>query len=161
MQGAIYQRIINDVIESSQVDFEEGGVDQATLDELKQVSALRVSACKRVSSDFSIQQDSVRSDGQNFLSLFSRSLPPFCGAEFVDIWRCVVSGRCDMTLTGRRDRASGWRRGKARYLACRAYRGSLTPLLYPCCPLTGPIGALPLSAAPPARDLRPASPNAT
>ncbi|KAI9815824.1 MAG: transcription factor IIA subunit alpha [Thelocarpon impressellum] len=35
--GPIYQRIITDVIESSQVDFEEGGVDASTLDELKQV----------------------------------------------------------------------------------------------------------------------------
>ena len=36
-QGSIYQRIISDVIESSQVDFEEGGVDPSTLEELRQV----------------------------------------------------------------------------------------------------------------------------
>ncbi|KAI9817091.1 MAG: transcription factor IIA subunit alpha [Pycnora praestabilis] len=34
--GQIYQRIIQDVISSSQVDFEEGGVDQQTLNELKE-----------------------------------------------------------------------------------------------------------------------------
>lgn len=38
-QGPIYQRIIADVIENSQVDFEESGVDRATLEELREVSA--------------------------------------------------------------------------------------------------------------------------
>lgn len=36
--GNVYQTIINDVIETSRVDFEEGGVDEAVLEELKQVS---------------------------------------------------------------------------------------------------------------------------
>ncbi|KAI9803608.1 MAG: hypothetical protein M1825_001951 [Sarcosagium campestre] len=35
--GSTYQRVISDVIESSQIDFEEGGVDIATLEELKKV----------------------------------------------------------------------------------------------------------------------------
>ena len=35
--GNVYQQIISDVIESSRVDFEEGGVDEHVLEELKQV----------------------------------------------------------------------------------------------------------------------------
>ncbi|KAF3057274.1 Transcription initiation factor IIA large subunit [Daldinia childiae] len=33
--GNVYQQIINDVLEASRVDFEEGGVDEGVLDELK------------------------------------------------------------------------------------------------------------------------------
>ncbi|KAH9906548.1 transcription factor IIA, alpha/beta subunit [Xylariomycetidae sp. FL2044] len=33
--GTVYQQIINDVIEASRTDFEEGGVDEGVLDELK------------------------------------------------------------------------------------------------------------------------------
>lgn len=33
--GAVYQQIINDVLEASRVDFEEGGVDESVLEELK------------------------------------------------------------------------------------------------------------------------------
>ena len=35
--GAVYQQIIADVVESSRVDFEEGGVDEHVLEELKLV----------------------------------------------------------------------------------------------------------------------------
>jgi hypothetical protein len=35
--GNVYSQIIGDVIESSRVDFEEGGVDEAVLEELKTV----------------------------------------------------------------------------------------------------------------------------
>jgi hypothetical protein len=35
--GNVYSQIISDVIESSRVDFEEGGVDEAVLEELKTV----------------------------------------------------------------------------------------------------------------------------
>jgi len=37
--GNIYQQIIADVVESSRVDFEEGGVDEQVLEELRQVRA--------------------------------------------------------------------------------------------------------------------------
>lgn len=37
--GTIYQQIIQDVIDSSRVDFEEGGIDEGVLEELKKVSA--------------------------------------------------------------------------------------------------------------------------
>jgi hypothetical protein len=36
--GTVYQHIIQDVVESSRVDFEEGGVDEHVLEELKLVS---------------------------------------------------------------------------------------------------------------------------
>jgi transcription initiation factor TFIIA large subunit len=36
--GNVYQQIIKDVIETSKVDFEEGGVDESVLDELARVS---------------------------------------------------------------------------------------------------------------------------
>lgn len=36
--GAVYQQIIRDVVDSSRVDFEEGGVDESVLDELSRVS---------------------------------------------------------------------------------------------------------------------------
>jgi transcription initiation factor TFIIA large subunit len=35
--GTVYQQIIADVVESSRVDFEEGGVDERVLEELKLV----------------------------------------------------------------------------------------------------------------------------
>jgi hypothetical protein len=35
--GNVYQQIIADVVESSRVDFEEGGVDEHVLEELRQV----------------------------------------------------------------------------------------------------------------------------
>jgi Transcription factor IIA, alpha/beta subunit len=35
--GGIYQQIISDVVESSRVDFEEGGVEEQVLEELRQV----------------------------------------------------------------------------------------------------------------------------
>lgn len=36
--GTVYQSIINDVIDTSRVDFEEGGVDDAVLERLRLVS---------------------------------------------------------------------------------------------------------------------------
>jgi len=36
--GNVYQQIIRDVIDTSRVDFEEGGVDEGVLDELARVS---------------------------------------------------------------------------------------------------------------------------
>lgn len=38
--GSIYQQIISDVVESSRVDFEEGGVEEQVLEELRQVRPL-------------------------------------------------------------------------------------------------------------------------
>jgi len=35
--GSVYSQIIADVVDGSRVDFEEGGVDEAVLEELKQV----------------------------------------------------------------------------------------------------------------------------
>lgn len=37
-QGEVYQRIIQEVIDTSVIDFEEAGVNASTLEELKQVS---------------------------------------------------------------------------------------------------------------------------
>ena len=39
IQGGVYAKIIQDVLEASQVDFEEGGVDQSTLDKLRKVGS--------------------------------------------------------------------------------------------------------------------------
>lgn len=36
--GGVYQQIINDVIQSSRVDFEEGAIDEAVLEQLRKVS---------------------------------------------------------------------------------------------------------------------------
>jgi hypothetical protein len=38
--GNVYQQIIADVVESSRVDFEEGGVEEGVLEELRLVSLL-------------------------------------------------------------------------------------------------------------------------
>lgn len=38
--GNVYQQIIRDVVESSRVDFEEGGVDESVLEELSKVRSL-------------------------------------------------------------------------------------------------------------------------
>jgi hypothetical protein len=42
--GAVYQSIIEEVISSSRVDFEEGGVDETVLEELRKVSHIFSSA---------------------------------------------------------------------------------------------------------------------
>jgi transcription initiation factor TFIIA large subunit len=39
--GSVYQQIISDVIDTSRVDFEEGGVDEHVLEELRMVSSFR------------------------------------------------------------------------------------------------------------------------
>jgi len=39
--GTVYSQIIEDVIDSSRVDFEEGGVEEAILIELQKVSISR------------------------------------------------------------------------------------------------------------------------
>jgi hypothetical protein len=39
-QGVVFERVIREVCEASQVDFEEGGVDQQTLEEMRQVSSM-------------------------------------------------------------------------------------------------------------------------
>ena len=39
-QGSVYQRIMDDVIDSCQVTFEEDGVNQQTLDDLRKVGSL-------------------------------------------------------------------------------------------------------------------------
>jgi transcription initiation factor TFIIA large subunit len=45
MQGNVYQQIIEKVIQASQNDFEEFGVDQSTLDEMKQVCHSSLAVC--------------------------------------------------------------------------------------------------------------------
>lgn len=46
--GNVYHQVIRDVIESSRVDFEEGGVDESVLEELSRVSSfLCISRCIR------------------------------------------------------------------------------------------------------------------
>lgn len=37
-QGQVYDKVIHEVCEASRVDFEEGGVDQQTLEEMRRVS---------------------------------------------------------------------------------------------------------------------------
>lgn len=41
--GAVYEHIIDEVINTVRVDFEEGGVGEDILEELKKVSACRIS----------------------------------------------------------------------------------------------------------------------
>lgn len=40
MVGSVYKAIIEEVIESSRTDFEEGGVDESVLEELRKVRLL-------------------------------------------------------------------------------------------------------------------------
>ncbi|KAJ9131978.1 Transcription initiation factor IIA large subunit [Pleurostoma richardsiae] len=44
--GAVYQQIIQDVIDSSRVDFEEGGVEESVLEELRKGWQLKLSSMK-------------------------------------------------------------------------------------------------------------------
>ena len=44
-QGAVYAKVIDAVCESSQVDFEEGGVDQGTLELLRSVRDIFILLC--------------------------------------------------------------------------------------------------------------------
>lgn len=53
--GNVYQQIISDVVESSRVDFEEGGVEEQVLEELRQVRPLfsvHQERCCRISRPF-------------------------------------------------------------------------------------------------------------
>lgn len=45
--GGLYQAIIDEVINSSRVDFEESGVEESVLEELRQVSLLPASQASR------------------------------------------------------------------------------------------------------------------
>lgn len=45
--GTVYQQIIKDVVETSRVDFEEGGVDESVLEELATVSFSILSRCAK------------------------------------------------------------------------------------------------------------------
>lgn len=47
--GAIYAQIITDVIDSSRVDFEEMGVDESVLEDLKKVSTMSESQSQAIS----------------------------------------------------------------------------------------------------------------
>jgi len=42
-QGDVFQKIIDEIVQASQADFEENGVNQQTLVELQQVSCLLLS----------------------------------------------------------------------------------------------------------------------
>lgn len=60
--GQVYQQIIQDVIEASRVDFEEGGIDEGVLDELRQVSHLL---------DFKVNDSSMQLEpARPFFSIF-------------------------------------------------------------------------------------------
>lgn len=45
--GNVYERIINEVVSTSRVDFEESGIDDSVLEELRSVSRT-VLACRRL-----------------------------------------------------------------------------------------------------------------
>lgn len=44
--GNVYDRIIKEVVETSRLDFEESGIDDAVLEELRSVSSLSISQCR-------------------------------------------------------------------------------------------------------------------
>ena len=44
--GNVYDRIIKEVVETSRVDFEESGIDDAVLEELRTVSRVFAFACR-------------------------------------------------------------------------------------------------------------------
>jgi transcription initiation factor TFIIA large subunit len=44
--GSVYKAIIDEVINSSRVDFEESGVEESVLEELRQVREARFSLCR-------------------------------------------------------------------------------------------------------------------
>ena len=48
--GNVYQSIIDEVINSSRVDFEEGGVEESALDELRLVGAVILRMCRAPSA---------------------------------------------------------------------------------------------------------------
>lgn len=104
--GTVYQQIIQDVVESSRVDFEEGGVDEHVLEELKQVSPhlsiLSVGAIDASSVSLSIKPPSI------LLSLlFILMAPRVSRSAGGDIKRCVAA--CAVLLTSFAASAAGVR----------------------------------------------------
>jgi transcription initiation factor TFIIA large subunit len=55
--GGVYQQIINDVIAASRVDFEEGGIDEAVLEQLRKVSVISSSSSIPTASHFQASDD--------------------------------------------------------------------------------------------------------
>lgn len=46
--GAVYQQIINDVIDASRTDFEDGGVEEGVLEELRKVGSIKPFGCVHI-----------------------------------------------------------------------------------------------------------------
>lgn len=67
-QGGVYQQIIEKVIQTSQNDFEESGVDHSTLDEMKQVCC-NLASISASAPSFSLSQHICDCRHTAFISL--------------------------------------------------------------------------------------------
>ena len=85
--GQVYQQIISDVVEGSRVDFEEDGVDDSVLEELRQVSHPPSPKRLRCGLSSATSSPSPWSDDEAFLLRF---VPAFQGRMCVLFW---LSGR--------------------------------------------------------------------
>lgn len=83
----MYQRIMDDVIENCQVTFEEDGVNQQTLDELRKVSLLSlvslVAFSQHVLRHFGLAMTNVEA----FLFIRLESYKDFNAVEFLTLWK--------------------------------------------------------------------------
>ena len=104
MQGGVYNKIVDAVCEQSQVDFEEGGIDQGTLELLKSVGQdLIWLSCARRSS-VAIRGYSQRSI--LVLNHFHKTLAVVLTLKML-LWQMVVAGLLCCTQS---DTGAGWGR---------------------------------------------------
>jgi hypothetical protein len=94
----VYQQIMEKVVQTSQNDFEESGVDHSTLDEMKQVccnlAALRLSRlplrCR--SSAQSLHRHVAFSPSRLICKTFPRIVFARCGDRTMAAWLGVMGG---------------------------------------------------------------------
>lgn len=112
--GNIYRQIIDEVIDSSRVDFEEGGVEEGVLEDLRKVRS--VSSClSRIAHCVAINRSSPRSF-RIVCSSHPKRCAPFelvsfsCSGDALPIFLCCLGSLVGPTLPGVGRRSESERR---------------------------------------------------
>ena len=66
----VFDRVISEVCETSKVDFEEGGVDQQTLEDMKMVSLFLCSCYQECSQMLSVKELSIFKQQDRYKLMF-------------------------------------------------------------------------------------------
>jgi hypothetical protein len=105
--GAVYQQIITDVVETSRVDFEEGGVEESVLEELAMVSFGFLSTLMRIDGRDSCTSKLYAMIKQLLFSPLPLSLSPVFDRYWPILSRCFVALRCRSAAAATRNQKLG------------------------------------------------------